>query len=101
MRWLSTERLQVPVAAPDLRGVRHCIDPLAQGAAGGQSAGSAFQPAFALMWLVGAACAIGAATQAKYHRLAALEPCRWRGARDRHDIRLVFGARPGAHADWS
>ncbi len=35
-------------------------------------AGSAFQPAFALMWLVGAACAIGAATQAKYHRLAAL-----------------------------
>jgi multicomponent K+:H+ antiporter subunit A len=30
------------------------------------------QPAFALLWVVGAACAIGAATQAKYHRLAAL-----------------------------
>lgn len=33
---------------------------------------SAIDPAFALMWLVGAACAIGAALQAKYHRLAAL-----------------------------
>jgi multicomponent K+:H+ antiporter subunit A len=28
--------------------------------------------AFALLWTIGAACAIGAATQAKYHRLAAL-----------------------------
>jgi multicomponent K+:H+ antiporter subunit A len=27
---------------------------------------------FALLWTIGAACAIGAATQAKYHRLAAL-----------------------------
>jgi multicomponent K+:H+ antiporter subunit A len=35
----------------------------------------AFTPvsgAFALLWAIGAACAIGAATQAKYHRLAAL-----------------------------
>ncbi|MCB5408848.1 monovalent cation/H+ antiporter subunit A [Pseudogemmobacter faecipullorum] len=29
-------------------------------------------PAFAVMWLVGAACGIGAAWQAKYHRFAAL-----------------------------
>ncbi|WP_129780504.1 monovalent cation/H+ antiporter subunit A [Peristeroidobacter soli] len=29
-------------------------------------------PAFALLWLVGAACAVGAALQAKFHRLAAL-----------------------------
>ncbi|MDT8854229.1 monovalent cation/H+ antiporter subunit A [Paracoccaceae bacterium Fryx2] len=29
-------------------------------------------PSFALMWLVGAACAVGAAWQAKYHRFAAL-----------------------------
>ena len=29
-------------------------------------------PAFALVWLVGGACAIGCAIQAKYHRLAAL-----------------------------
>jgi multicomponent K+:H+ antiporter subunit A len=29
-------------------------------------------PAFAVMWLIGGACAIGAAWQAKYHRFAAL-----------------------------
>lgn len=29
-------------------------------------------PAFALLWVVGGACAIGAASQAKFHRLAAL-----------------------------
>jgi multicomponent K+:H+ antiporter subunit A len=29
-------------------------------------------PAFVLLWLIGGACALGAAVQAKYHRLAAL-----------------------------
>src|SRR3546814_4088936 len=33
---------------------------------------SGIDPAFTLLWLLGAACAIGAATQAKFHRLAAL-----------------------------
>jgi len=33
---------------------------------------SRVDPIFALLWAVGAACAIGAALQAKYHRLAAL-----------------------------
>jgi multicomponent K+:H+ antiporter subunit A len=33
---------------------------------------SGIDPAFALVWLVGAACAVGAARQAKYHRLATL-----------------------------
>jgi len=33
---------------------------------------SSVDPAFALLWLLGAACAIGAATQAKFHRLATL-----------------------------
>ncbi len=33
---------------------------------------SSVDPAFALLWLLGAACAVGAATQAKFHRLAAL-----------------------------
>ena len=62
-----------PVAAPDLRGVRQCIDPpCTRGCRRAIWPASAFQPAFALLWLVGAACAIGAATQAKYHRLAAL-----------------------------
>src|SRR5690606_14061094 len=31
-----------------------------------------FEPLFAVMWLIGCACAITAAWQAKYHRLAAL-----------------------------
>ncbi|HVI25585.1 MAG TPA: monovalent cation/H+ antiporter subunit A [Xanthomonadaceae bacterium] len=31
-----------------------------------------FDPAFALLWVLGATCAIGAAAQAKFHRLAAL-----------------------------
>ena len=35
-------------------------------------AGEAFDPVFALVWLVGAVCAVGAAWQAKYHRFAAL-----------------------------
>jgi len=30
------------------------------------------EPAFALMWMIGIACALGAAAQAKFHRLAAL-----------------------------
>jgi len=33
---------------------------------------SAFDPVFALLWLIGAACAVGTAQQAKFHRLAAL-----------------------------
>ncbi len=33
---------------------------------------SSIDPAFALLWVLGAACAIGAASQAKFHRLAAL-----------------------------
>ena len=62
-----------PVAASDLCGIRERIDTLIQGGLpAGNMAVAAADPAFALMWLVGAACAIGAATQAKYHRLAAL-----------------------------
>jgi multicomponent K+:H+ antiporter subunit A len=38
---------------------------------GSQSA-STIDPVFALLWAAGAACAIGAASQAKFHRLAAL-----------------------------
>jgi multicomponent K+:H+ antiporter subunit A len=33
---------------------------------------SAVEPAFVLIWIVGAACAVGAAWQAKFHRLVAL-----------------------------
>ena len=72
-RRMGTERLQ-----PQLRlmvliaitcalitlwgGLRPAATPLATG----------LNPAFGLMWLVGIACAIGAAWQAKYHRFAAL-----------------------------
>src|SRR5690606_39269881 len=38
----------------------------------GEKATTILDPGFALIWLVGGACAIGAAWQAKYHRLAAL-----------------------------
>lgn len=33
---------------------------------------SSFDPAFAILWLIGSACAVGAAALAKFHRLAAL-----------------------------
>jgi multicomponent K+:H+ antiporter subunit A len=38
----------------------------------GTAPANALDPLFALLWLGGAACALGAATQAKFHRLAAL-----------------------------
>jgi multicomponent K+:H+ antiporter subunit A len=38
----------------------------------GERAGLPFSPSFALMWLVGGACAMSAAWQAKYHRMASL-----------------------------
>ncbi|NLG76645.1 MAG: monovalent cation/H+ antiporter subunit A [Xanthomonadaceae bacterium] len=44
----------------------------ADGVAWGTMAVSRVDPPFAVLWAVGAACAIGAAFQAKYHRLAAL-----------------------------
>ena len=72
MRWLSTERLQVQLLLLICAVFAIALIPLHKRLPAGNMAGSAFQPAFALMWRVGAACAIGAATQAKYHRLAAL-----------------------------
>ena len=44
----------------------------AGGLAPWRPAPSSFDPAFALVWAVGIACAVGAAYQAKFHRLAAL-----------------------------
>lgn len=72
-RLLGTERLQwqlrllvlaaIAGAAVPLWGALHPVpSPLF----------TVLNPAFALMWLVGAACAIGAAWMAKYHRFAAL-----------------------------
>ena len=43
-------------------------------------------------------CAVGAAWQAKFHRLAALTMLAVAGLVDLPHLRLVLGARPGAHA---
>ncbi|MBX3693600.1 MAG: monovalent cation/H+ antiporter subunit A [Steroidobacteraceae bacterium] len=44
----------------------------AQGWSRGHAALTPVDPAYALLWVVGSSCAIGAAVQAKFHRLAAL-----------------------------
>ena len=76
-RWLEgklgTERLQPQLRILFLTALTVA---LAAGAARGLDLTAPgkitqFDPAFALMWLVGAACAIGAAERAKYHRLSA------------------------------
>jgi multicomponent K+:H+ antiporter subunit A len=70
---LGTRRLQ-----PQLRlvvGIAIIAASLAvylRGLAPGNLTPWALDPVIALVWVVGAACAIGAAWQAKYHRLAAL-----------------------------
>jgi multicomponent K+:H+ antiporter subunit A len=72
-RWLSTERLQVQLLLLICAAFACALIPLSNGGLpAGNMAVAPVEPAFALMWLAGAACAIGAATQAKYHRLAAL-----------------------------
>ncbi|ARO88224.1 monovalent cation/H+ antiporter subunit A [Nitrosospira lacus] len=72
-QWLSTERLQVQLLLLICAVFASALIPLSNGGLPRSNMSVApVEPAFALMWLVGAACAIGAATQAKYHRLAAL-----------------------------
>jgi multicomponent K+:H+ antiporter subunit A len=73
VKWLSTERLQGQLLLLICAVFATALIPLSLGGLpAGNLAVAPVHPAFALMWLVGAACAIGAATQAKYHRLAAL-----------------------------
>ena len=72
-RLFGTQRLQ-----PQLRllvgfAVLAALWPLyRQGLEAGSRPGTGFDPAFLLLWIVGGLCAIGAAHQAKYHRLAAM-----------------------------
>lgn len=72
-RLFGTQRLQ-----PQLRlligfAVLAALWPLArQGIVVGEASSMSFDPAFLLLWVVGGFCAIGAAYQAKYHRLAAM-----------------------------
>ncbi len=71
--WLGTHRLQWQmlwlVSAALLAGV---LPLWSRGLPIGDRTQLPLSPAFALLWLLGALCAIAAAWQAKYHRLAAL-----------------------------
>jgi len=70
---LSTRRLQAQLRTLLLAAVVAALVPLASGGLDLQWPKSGvIDPAFALVWLTGAGCAIGAAQQAKYHRLVAL-----------------------------
>ncbi|QPF73905.1 monovalent cation/H+ antiporter subunit A [Roseateles sp. DAIF2] len=75
-RRLSTRRLQTQLfwvllgaSAVTLLALR---GPDGAGLTWGDRPRVPLSPVFAVLWLVGGACAIGAAVQAKYHRLAAL-----------------------------
>ena len=72
-RLLGTRRLQTQLR---LVAVIACLAGLLpflrQGYSLGGEPGTPLDPGFAVIWIVGGACAIGAAWQAKYHRLAAL-----------------------------
>ncbi len=70
---LGTRRLQVQLRLLVGTAFIAALWPLYQhGLAVGRIASSALDPAFALVWVAGIACAVGAAYLAKYHRLAAL-----------------------------
>jgi multicomponent K+:H+ antiporter subunit A len=71
--WLSSDRLQVQLLAVVAVAFLAAALPLWQaGMPEGGLAGSPAELPLVLAWLVGAACALGTAWQAKYHRLAAL-----------------------------
>ncbi|WEF25242.1 monovalent cation/H+ antiporter subunit A [Paracoccus sp. S3-43] len=70
---MSTESLQPQLRLLVLSGVAVAVAALWAGLTLAQELRlHAPNPAFAMLWTVGAACAIGAAWQAKYHRFAAL-----------------------------
>jgi multicomponent K+:H+ antiporter subunit A len=72
-RLLGTRRLQTQLRLLVLITLLAAFLPLFRyGYSLGSRAGTIVDPGFAVIWLVGGACAIGAAWQAKYHRLAAL-----------------------------
>ncbi len=70
---LGTDRLQWQMLWLVSAALLACVLPLwSRGLPIGERALLPLSPAFALLWLLGALCAMGAAWQAKYHRLAAL-----------------------------
>lgn len=76
-RWLmervGTQRLQPQLRVLVLIAILAALLPfLRNGYSFGSQDGTLLDPGFAVIWVVGGACAIGAAWQAKYHRLTAL-----------------------------
>jgi multicomponent K+:H+ antiporter subunit A len=70
---LGTRRLQPQLRWVVLVALAAALLPLwRSGLTLGPLAATPLDPAFLLIWIVGAACALGAAWQAKFHRLAAL-----------------------------
>ncbi len=73
VRLFGTRRLQPQLRIVVCVAVVAALWPLSQrGLIPGQETLLGFDPGLALVWLVGAACAVAAAYQAKFHRLAAL-----------------------------
>ena len=73
LRWLASSRLQVQMLLIVLGTLFVAWLPLrAGGWLEGTGRAAEVDPAFALLWLVGCVCAVAAAYQAKYHRLASL-----------------------------
>jgi multicomponent K+:H+ antiporter subunit A len=73
LRWLASSRLQVQMLLIVLGTLFVAWLPLrAGGWLDGAGHLTPVDPAFALLWLVGGVCALAAAYQAKYHRLASL-----------------------------
>jgi multicomponent K+:H+ antiporter subunit A len=72
-QWLGTRRLQPQLELLVLAALLAGAWPaLARGLQWGPLPLTAIDPVFALLWIAGAACAVGAAWQAKFHRLVAL-----------------------------
>ena len=70
---LGTRRLQPQMRLIVLVAIAAALWPLWRaGLAAGNARVSGFDPSFALLWAVGVVCAVGAAHQAKYHRIASL-----------------------------
>src|SRR5690554_6344650 len=71
--WFGTRRLQPQLRILVLVACLAATLPFLQHGYGwGNESGTLVDPGFGMIWLIGGICAIGAAWQAKYHRLAAL-----------------------------
>jgi multicomponent K+:H+ antiporter subunit A len=71
--WLSTKRLQVQLRIIIVAAIAAATLPfLRYGYSRGPVTDTLIDPIFALLWMIGGACAIAAAVLAKFHRLVAL-----------------------------